>query len=289
MSFCPVSPSTSIIQSRSFPAHFTIYEINAHAASQLRYLVAIPQQPDPSMAPLIAIHGISRDAKGMLAQITQRLAKSANQIIIAPIFDRKNWKGYQRVIDTCRADLALLSLLHTIRSNKIADTSKVELFGYSGGAQFAHRFALLYPHLIKRVMLCSAGWYTFPDEQHYPYGLAEPKQDMPGFNAFTWKNLANFLRLEIEVYVGENDTIVDPNTRTGREIDKQQGRNRLQRARNWVNTLRSAANKLNIQSQISLHELQGCGHSLNDCVVYGNLMDKIFCNKPNTVLKYLPN
>lgn len=289
MSICFVTPSTSIIKSRNFPAHYTIYEINSHAASQLRYLVATPQKSDPLLAPLIAIHGISRDAKGMLAQITQRLTSSTNQIIIAPIFDRKNWKGYQRVIDTCRADLALLSLLDTIRTNQIADTSKIELFGYSGGAQFAHRFALFYPHLIKKVMLCSAGWYTFPDENEYPYGLALPQKEMPGFNAFTWKNLANFLRLEIQVCVGENDTIVDANTRTGKDIDKQQGRNRLQRARNWVKALMSAADKLGIHPQISLHELEGCGHDLNDCIVYGNLLDHLFSNNPYVGLSYPPN
>lgn len=289
MSICFVTPESSIIQSQSFPAHYKLYEINSHAATQLRYMVAIPQHPDPSLAPLIAVHGIYRDARGMLSQITKRLTPSASQVIIAPIFDLENWKGYQRVIDSCRADLALLSLLDTIKTNQIADTGKVELLGYSGGAQFAHRFALLYPHLIKRLMLCSSGWYTFPDELEYPYGLSIPKKAMPGFNAFTGKNLANFLKLEIEVYVGKDDTIVDANTRSGRKIDKQQGRNRLERARNWVTALKSVARELGIQSKIGLHELEGCGHHLKDCIVKGDLVRHLFNNRLDIDLRYPPN
>ena len=289
MSICFVTPSGSIIQNQSFPDHYTIFEIKSHAATQLQYMVAIPHQSDPSLAPLVAIHGISRDARGMLSKITQRLTPSASQVIIAPIFDRNTWKGYQRVIDSCRADLALLSLLNTIETNQIADTGKIELFGYSGGAQFAHRFALLYPHLIKRLMLCSSGWYTFPDENEYPYGLSLPKKEMPGFNAFTRKNLTNFLRLEIEVYVGKNDTIVDANTRSGRKIDKQQGRNRLQRARNWVTALQSVARELGIQSKIGLHELEGCGHHLKDCIVKGDLVRHLFNNRLHIDLRYPHN
>lgn len=276
MSVFLVSPAFLLVDKNIFPAHYTIYEIPPQTPMGLSCLVAIPDQYDPDLRPLVTVHGISRDVEGMVSYITQHLTPSMSRIVIAPLFDRQNWKGYQRVVDSCRADLALLSLLEDLKTRGIADTRKVELFGYSGGAQFAHRFALLYPHLIERLMVCSAGWYTFPDDRKYPYGLSVPKKRMAGYTTFSRRNLESFLKMRIEVYVGETDTIVDANTRSGREIDDQQGVHRLARARKWVAALQSAANRFTVQPDISYVELVGCGHSLRECIVYGNLVDHLY-------------
>ena len=279
MSIYFVSPSTATKNNHSSPAQYTIHQIDGHTTSDLKYLVAMPEEPDPRLAPLVLIHGILRDAKGMLAEVSKRLLTHAGRVIIAPVFDKRKWHGYQRVIDKCRADLALLSLFETIKLNNIPEIRKFELLGYSGGAQFSHRFALLYPHLVQRLVLCSAGWYTFPDNSGYPYGLSVPDSRMPGFTVFTRKNLAGFLQIPIEVYVGEKDTEIDKYTRTGSRINKQQGFNRVQRARNWVDAMKSAAHELDIRSRVKLKVLKDCGHDFRECLSRGKLIENAFLNQ----------
>ena len=52
-----------------------------------------------------------------------------------------------------------------------ADFGRVDLVGFSGGAQFAHRFAMLYPGCVRRVVVAAAGWYTYIDPSR-PFPLA---------------------------------------------------------------------------------------------------------------------
>ena len=39
----------------------------------------------------------------------------------------------------------------------LADANQFELAGYSGGAQFAHRFAMLYPQMVSRLTVSFGG------------------------------------------------------------------------------------------------------------------------------------
>jgi pimeloyl-ACP methyl ester carboxylesterase len=275
MSVCTEILASLDTQCRMSSPHYNICLFDSIGSVRLKYWVAMPACLDPSLPPLFAIHGIHRDAKGMLNEISTHMPE-ASRIIIAPVFDETNWRGYQRLIGRRRADLALLALLKTIRLSGLTDIRSFDLLGYSGGAQFAHRFALIYPHLINRLALCSAGWYTFPDDAPYPYGLSAPKTKLSGFNSFTRTNLECFLKLSIDVYVGEHDTEIDPNIRTGDSIDRQQGRNRLERATNWVDALNSVSKTYGFQSKAKLTVLKGCGHDFRECVRQGNLVERLF-------------
>jgi pimeloyl-ACP methyl ester carboxylesterase len=257
------------------PSPYQIYEVRSFGPVDLSCWVAIPPEQNLSLPPLVAIHGIFRDAEGLLNAMATRVAQTG-RVVIAPFFDEVSWLGYQRVLGKRRADLGLLCLLRTIQLNGIVNTEAIELFGYSGGAQFAHRFAMLYPHLIHRLALCSAGWYTFPQDAPYPYGLSVPEGGMPGFTALTRANLARFLRLPIDVYVGERDTESDRNTRRGDYIDSQQGRHRMERAANWVNALTRAAAAHGLQPNVTLTVLKGCGHDFRECVRKGKLVERLF-------------
>ncbi|MFO7766593.1 MAG: alpha/beta hydrolase [Pelovirga sp.] len=255
-------------------SQISLHKIRRVASDQLTGLgcwVAIPTTPDPSLPPLVVVHGVYRDVEGMLKVLTSRFSHG-RRTVIAPVFDETNWRGYQRVLAERRADLALLSLLKSINLPGVADISSFDLLGYSGGAQFAHRFALLYPHLINRLALCSAGWYTFPDNSPYPYGLARPEKKLQGFTPLVRSNLSAFLRLPIEVFVGERDTDQDQNLRRGKAIDRQQGDNRVERATNWVKALNEAVCAQGLTSQVNLTVMDGCGHDWRECVYLGGLV-----------------
>ncbi|HMB14772.1 MAG TPA: alpha/beta hydrolase [Pelovirga sp.] len=269
------SPLETLPASGKSQSKVNLYSIRPVQSKKLTGLgcwVATPRNPDPSLPPLVAVHGVYRDVEGLLKILTSQFPHGKRSVI-APVFDKTNWHGYQRVLTGQRADLALLSLLKSINLPGITDIYSFDLLGYSGGAQFAHRFALLYPHLINRLALCSAGWYTFPDDSPYPYGLAKPEKILQGFTTQVRSNLSAFLRLPIEVFVGECDTDRDPNLRKGKAIDRQQGRDRVERATNWVKALNEAASDLGIESQIKTKILQGCGHDFRQCVHSGEMIE----------------
>ncbi|MEM9494541.1 MAG: hypothetical protein AAGA09_00950 [Pseudomonadota bacterium] len=234
--------------------------------------------------PLVAIHGIARDAREQAA-LLGRTACETGRTIIAPHFDKKSWRAYQRVVHGTRADLALLRLLAELEdrgflSRTDAPGRGFHLFGYSGGAQFAHRFSLLHPHMVKTLTIAAAGWYTFPDMAAFPYGFgpAFPRRDHkkdthtpPHWGAVMEANLASFLEIPLLVLVGARDCVVDKNTRKGDAINRQQGRTRIGRARNWTKAMKETALALGKASNIDFQILPGCGHSFSACVHKGEL------------------
>lgn len=263
---------------RTFAAPFIIKQAGPFGQDGLKCWLAVPARLNRNLPPLLVVHGVLRDAKGMLKEVASAAARTG-QLVIAPLFSEQGRPGYQRVLGRSRADLSLIFLLQMLWQNGIANTHTVDLLGYSGGAQFVHRFALLYPHLVRRLNVCSAGWYTMPDASAaYPYGLAAPAKRLSGYPAFMTDNLHHFLQLPIRVFVGEKDNQVDQYTRSGPEIDQQQGTHRLARAVNWVQALRTAASERGLQTDISMTVLENCGHDFRSCVRKGNVLDHLYAH-----------
>jgi poly(3-hydroxybutyrate) depolymerase len=262
--------------SRSKPAQqlpaadFTLTHRTAKGRGALACWLALPVEIAVGATPLVAVHGIQRGARDQAALYGARAA-ALGRPVIAPLFDSDRWPRYQRVVHGGRGDLALLALMTELRLAKIWRSHRFELAGYSGGAQFAHRFAMLYPHLLSRLTVAAGGWYTFPDDTAYPYGLGarpERKDDWgPRFAA----GLDRFLQLPVQVCVGAEDCTPDDNTRSGVEIDAQQGGDRKTRAARWAKALHTAANARGFVPQVSFSVLPDCGHDFGDCVRYGGL------------------
>ena len=242
----------------------------ADSPSGLACWLALPPAVSKTAPPIVAVHGIRRRAREQ-AKLFARRAVAAGRPVIAPVFDADRWPRYQLAVRRGRADLALLSLLDTLRRDGIWRTPQIELFGFSGGAQFAHRFALLNPALVTRLTTAAAGWYTFPDRSAFPYGLV-PRPNRPDpWAACDEKALTRFLHLPIQVCVGADDNLRDANTRSGLEIDSQQGRTRLQRAIRWARALRNVAQERGIEPRVTFFALSACGHDFRQCVERGGL------------------
>lgn len=242
----------------------------ATSPSALPCWLALPERPVPGQPPLVAVHGIRRGAAQQAALFAERAALQG-RAVIAPLFDKAQWLGYQQAVLCGRADLALLDLMLSLRVDGVVTSERFDLFGFSGGAQFAHRFAMLHPDRLRRLSVASPGWYTFPDNASYPYGLWPRPEYSDDWSHKLVSNLHRFVSLPITVSVGAQDNRRDRNTRGGPAIDAQQGPHRLARAHSWTRAVRRVARELRIEPDIALHVLPGCGHNFETCVRMGRL------------------
>lgn len=224
---------------------------------------------DDMLPPLVAVHGITRGVDEMVTLLAPR-AQTTGRTIVVPHFDRASWPRYQRAACSQRADWALLRLMSALRQERRVGHGRFDLSGFSGGAQFAHRFAWLYPDMVGRLCATAPGWWTFPDTRaSWPYGIGAGRTGAESFRLRA--NLRRFLDREIVVCVGSDDVERDANLRQGPGIDDQQGTTRVQRARRWCAAAEAAARAEGLQPDITLRVLQGCGHSFAECVAHGGL------------------
>lgn len=232
--------------------------------------LALPDRVAGDKPPLVAVHGIRRDARQQ-AELFARRANALGRPVIAPWFTDQEWPRYQQVIRRGRADLALIALMEALSAEGICRTSDFELAGFSGGAQFAHRFAMMHPQLINRLTVTSAGWYTFPDSTQFPYGLSARTDGPDPWSAVTEDRIRRFLAIPTQVCVGADDTLRDANLRSGDRIDAQQGENRLIRGIRWAQALRRAAQERGLPRRAAFFALSACGHRFWQCVLRGGL------------------
>lgn len=235
--------------------------------------VSVPARIDPQAPVLVAVHGIGRAARSQAQAFMQRAAQQG-RMVVAPRFEASRWPNYQRLGRSGqRADVALLSLLESIGFQWRVNTRRIALFGYSGGAQFAHRFALLHPHRVQNLCICASGWYAWPDEQPLP-PVRPAKLGAIGPNsALSEQRMSRFLQLPIEVVVGADDCVRDTNTRSTPLIDAVQGPDRLTRARRWVAALQAAAQARSLPAPARLTVLPGAGHDFQQCLADGRLLE----------------
>lgn len=224
---------------------------------------------------LVAVHGVSRNALEQ-ARLFKKLAEAFGVLLVAPHFPAKAFRDYQRLGRKGmgpRADLALIRVLNEIQAGSGCDTSQVDLFGFSGGAQFAHRFAMVHPQRVRRLSLGAAGWYTLPDVDHaYPYGAADAK----GLDAARL-NLHAAARIPTLVLVGECDDRADyDGLNRSRTVCRTQGRHRLERARVWVRAMNDFASSQGYRAAVSLQLLPGIGHSFSQAVLQGALDSHVY-------------
>lgn len=224
-----------------------------------------------SAPPVVVVHGITRGMDEMIAGLTPR-AQVTGRTLVVPHFSKNHWPRYQ--LGTCkqRADWALLRLMSALIADGGVMPGRFDLSGFSGGAQFAHRFAWLYPRAMDRLCVTAPGWWTFPDTRTaWPYGMtgASGRDAAQGFRLAA--NLRPFLDRQIVVCVGSDDVERDGNLRQGTEIDAQQGHTRVDRALRWGEAARACARELGLVPQLSVRMLQGCGHNFTECVTRANL------------------
>jgi len=118
---------------------------------------------------LVLIHGSDRSNQALRDYFTD-FAEQHNCILLAPLFpcaiedsdDRDNYKyiAYKGI----RFDRILMSMIDEISTKYRMFWPKFSMFGFSGGAHFAHRFLLLHPHRLTAVSVAAPGSVTRIDD-----------------------------------------------------------------------------------------------------------------------------
>lgn len=264
-------------------------------AGTLTATIHVPANIDPSCPPLLALHGISRNAAAISANFAP-ICLARGQVLIVPEFSSDHWPHFQQ-IGAVRADRALLELLSNVQDLGFAQTGKIDLFGYSGGAQLAHRFAMLYPNRIDTLHVAAAGWYCLPDTSlAFPMGLGlglgfglgfgcdvASSNGTPDRKTIRNQQIASlarvqldvFLKLRFRIYVGDEDDAREPALRQSALLDLAQGKTRRDRARAYAHALSMAAQNAGITPDVALSELPGCAHSFRQCAAAG--MSSLVC------------
>jgi pimeloyl-ACP methyl ester carboxylesterase len=237
------------------------------------YLHLRPRHADPQRPPLVCVHGISRDARGHLAAFVGWAERTGTELL-APLFDHRRYRGYQRLKSSNRT-LHPAAALDAMLEETVGDKPCL-MYGFSGGAQFAHRYALVRPERVAGMVLAAAGWYTFPTAAaSFPYGLASGR--LPASLEIDFQA---FLQLPKCVLVGDRDVERDRSLRSSRLLDREQGDNRLARATAWVAAIDRAAAQAAHAPACELVVVPGVGHDWQECYAQGRMHEHVarFCD-----------
>ena len=119
---------------------------------------------------LVTMHGHDREAMGRIEHFAE-FADQQNFIVLAPHFP-PSIRFQLLGVGSDRADLRLLDLVDEVAEEFALDGSQFDLFGYSGGAQFSHRFLYVWPNRLRSVVVGAPGTVTLPDErERWPVGV----------------------------------------------------------------------------------------------------------------------
>lgn len=237
-----------------------------------RYFLYVPANGGRGAPLLVSVHGISRNARGHVRRFA-RLAEQYGVVVVAPLFDEERYPAYQRLgLSGERPDLALERIVAETTRLTDADSRRLHLFGYSGGGQFVHRYAMAYPQRVAAIAIGAAGWYTFPDpERRFPHGTA-PHRKLPGLNF----DAEQFLHIPACVLVGEDDTARDPALRQCAHIDAHQGESRFERGQRWIEAMDTAARQHGLATSFRFIVLPGADHSFSRSVKSGAMDEEVF-------------
>lgn len=236
-----------------------------------QYYYFVPADAGPDTPVVVSVHGISLNAAEHMVRM-RAVAERVGAAVIAPWFSRQHYRGYQKLLcrdGTTRADQALLDILDDVATRHGIDTSKVFLSGFSGGGQFAHRFALFHADRVVACATCAAGWYTHPTT-----GLAFPRGTQCGSGPDGMNPHPDAARVPMHIFVGSRDDVIDPNLNMDEDIVALQGVGRLTRARAWQEAMKSARGRDG--SEVSLTVLPGLNHDFSRAMDHHALDQIVF-------------
>lgn len=121
----------------------------------------------PASRLLVTIHDSHRDAWDARESVIE-FARQSNQVVLAPLFPAaltspNDLDSYKLLDNDFRADLLLLAMIEEAATRWNLQTDTFDLYGFSGGGQFAHRFFYLHPERLASVTIGAPGRATLID------------------------------------------------------------------------------------------------------------------------------
>ncbi|BDZ40013.1 PHB depolymerase family esterase [Microbacterium suwonense] len=168
----------------------------------------IPSAYRHSAAPLpllVAVHGTGRRPEAVRDRFV-RFAEEQGVVVLVPLFpigidepdDVDNYKNLS--YGGTRFDEVLLGMIADAAERWRIECERFLLAGFSGGGQFAHRFAYLHPERLRAVSIGAPGRVTLPDAEPWPHGIGDV-HDVFGRDA----DLDALTRIPHQIIVGGED------------------------------------------------------------------------------------
>jgi pimeloyl-ACP methyl ester carboxylesterase len=240
----------------------------------LRYFLYVPNNINAHTCQFVSVHGVSRNALEHAERFAQ-LAEQYGAILVAPFFPKRHFSDYQRLGREGkgrRADHAVQQITREVESLTGVSSSKIALFGFSGGGQFAHRYTMAWPDHVHKVIIGAAGWYTHPEaSSKFPYGITPT----PGLNGVVF-DMKKFLQVPACVLVGQWDIKHDPGLNQSARIQRQQGTTRLERGKRWIDAMNQAASVHDMETSYVFSILPGVNHDFTSAMKNSQMGQRVF-------------
>ncbi|HEX3842809.1 MAG TPA: hypothetical protein VHV80_00495 [Steroidobacteraceae bacterium] len=218
------------------------------------YLAYVPQGAPRSLQTLVVIHGSDFHHEEMCRYFAA-LAEETGCVVLAPLFapagtanpDPNGFKflrsGYAEY------DRVLLDMVDQVSERFACARERFLLFGFSGGAQFAHRFLYAHPGRLHAVSIAAPGMVTLIDPGRQAWVGTQGLGALCG----TDLDLQQVQRVAVQLLVGSRDA--QPHVGgAGQELYNYAGANRVERLRTLM---------VNYQLhgiRVAHHEVAGAEH-----------------------------
>ncbi|MEU1252552.1 PHB depolymerase family esterase [Streptomyces chartreusis] len=174
------------------------------------YSLYVPNGHGPDGPPrelVIAVHGTRRRAE-TLRNAFAEFAERQDCVVLVPLFPAgitgpNDVDSYKLLSPTgFRADEMLLAMVEEAAARWHVRTDRFHLHGFSGGGQFAHRFAYLHPDRLASLSVGAPGRVTLLDPTTtWWHGTSDAKEQF-GIEV----DPAALRGLPVQLVIGENDT-----------------------------------------------------------------------------------
>ena len=138
------------------------------ANAELNYLIYIPAHNQCDVLPVLApLGGLGSNSHDYVSGLYKDFADDNKFAIVSPafVYDENDWNNQESYqYPAAWSGLALSNIIAEVAEDYPIDQDRVFLFGFSAGAQFAHRWALLYPARAVAAAVHAAGSFSYPEE-----------------------------------------------------------------------------------------------------------------------------
>ncbi len=218
------------------------------------YLAYVPQDAARPLQALAVIHG-SDFKHEVMCRYFAALAEETGCVVLAPLFApsgvaNPDPNGFKFLRSThAEYDRVLLDMVDEAGGRFGCARERFFLFGFSGGAQFAHRFLYAHPAHLHAVSIAAPGMVTLIDPGRPAWVGTEGLSALCGSDLV----LPQVQRVSVQLLVGSKDA--KPHVGgAGQELYDYAGGNRVERLR----TLRTNYQLHGIR--VAHHEVPGAAH-----------------------------
>jgi len=218
-----------------------------------------PRDCDSTCPMLIALHGALRKASDM-RDYWELIADRYKFLVVTPEFSEDKYPGEAYALggvgtEQNKERWVFATIEHLF--DEMSDGQKgYTLFGYSAGAQVAHRLALLRPgNRATTVVVANAGSYTSP-EFRADKGAGSFPASLVG-SGVTEADVRKALSSRLIVMLGESDNDPEAVDMGKGDSAAKQGASRLERGENFFKAATTVAGQLGVKFAWELDEVSG--------------------------------